>query len=347
MRFNFVSRFPILTNKDIIECLIQMKIDFVKCDIVNLSLDSFKLILYSFVEFFSGKNYEKIGRLKLKTLEFFNYPELHEKSIIFINKFRIIQEIIFASCIYDFSLQDFYYFDSLRLKKIISGVINFAKFKEKLLLFIKKINITYVKIDNFHFKLIIDFYFLKKKILFLQFIFPSKNLKNKKIQKKFYQFEFFFYFFYIFFLNYNIKLSNKNYNFLEYKILEKKSLFNQKKIFFINFLSKYISFHQIKNLNFGIITKILSLYLLNKILFFLKIIKKIYFSFLIKYFFFCITKRKRGNLEIFTFFFSHSQYLLRKLKIFTLTKKKKKKNKNGIYEYRFNWAIQKEKLNKK
>ncbi|AFP65657.1 hypothetical protein CMESO_513 (nucleomorph) [Chroomonas mesostigmatica CCMP1168] len=165
---------------------------FFEKDMLNFSLDSFKLILEKFVELFSGRNFEKIYQPKLKALKYFNYPELHEESMVFIIQHRFIQEIVKISGTNDFSILDYRNPKLQKIKKIFSGIINFMKFKEQQLFRVKNFNNLLFFIKFSILQITSNLRLIKEKIFFLcdnffdRFIcFKGIKTKNKRKIKNF------------------------------------------------------------------------------------------------------------------------------------------------------------------
>jgi hypothetical protein len=347
----------IYTNKKIIKCLVKMKIPFKKSEVLNLNLDSFKSILITFIEFFTGKNFEKINRPKLKPLEYFYFPELHEKSTVFINKFRLVQKILLASKINDFSIQDFLFFNSLRIKKIFSSVIYFAKYKEKFVFLLNNYNRILSKIEIVNSQFIVAFFFLKRKILFLQSYFFLKIFHKKKIKIMFEEFKYNS----NFFSNLNfldeekiMVFFNKKKNFY-YFIFKKKSQIY--KIGFLKFdnylpLKKILFKNTIFNQNFEKIKIFKKLIILFDNFFFfgvvfLKVYKTNFFFFFIYFFLSIKIKIKIYNVERFKFFFQKKHFIKNLahysqenfLKNLILTKKKKVRYKNSWMNIKSNFLF--------
>lgn len=60
-----------------------------------------------------------------------DYPQLHDESIPQLNSFRAVSNMMEVCGITDFSMKDFMAPSSKRLRKQLSGIINYAKFREE------------------------------------------------------------------------------------------------------------------------------------------------------------------------------------------------------------------------
>jgi hypothetical protein len=225
--------FPILKNDDILNCFAQMKIQGFKKNIENVSPFAFKEILRKFLEFFAGKAFLEIYQPKLSAIEYLTYPELHEESTLFITEYRYLSEIISKSSMENLFIFDFIKSNPEKVKKIFSGIINFARFKEKEITALKKFYEINQKIFSSSFEIFSGLKFYKKKVLFLSNNYKKKNL-NERYEKK--RKKLFFFFFWQFFLL-KSKKSKKYYSSILTYIIRIKSHYNLYILFRNNFYS--------------------------------------------------------------------------------------------------------------
>ena len=176
--------FPILDSQDIADCFVQLKISIFEKNIKSLSNFSLKTIFRKFLEFFAGKTFLKIYQPKLLAMEYLTYPELHEESTAFLTEHRCLQEILKKSSITNFCIFDWLKIDNNRIEELLSGLINFARFKQKNLLTLKKFNDIYPKILFSSFEISSRLRSLKKKIFFLRKNFHKNMIENKNIEIK-------------------------------------------------------------------------------------------------------------------------------------------------------------------
>ena len=87
-------------------------------------------MLEQMTEICTGTTREEMNQPAFSGLSMLDYPELHEDSIPQINSFRAIQRLMETCGVRDFTVKDITDPQAKRLRKHISGIINFAKFRE-------------------------------------------------------------------------------------------------------------------------------------------------------------------------------------------------------------------------
>jgi len=95
-------------------------------------------IFQKFIEYFTGKNFDILSLPRLSGVDCFLYPELHEESVMLITTHRVLQKVFFSAGIKNFSLSDYYTKNCERFQKIVSGIINLARFREDLVKILNK-----------------------------------------------------------------------------------------------------------------------------------------------------------------------------------------------------------------
>jgi len=95
-------------------------------------------IFQKFIEYFTGKNFDTLSLPRLSGVDCFLYPELHEESVMLITTHRVLQKVFFSAGIKNFSLSDYYTKNCRRFQKIVSGIINLARFREDLVKILNK-----------------------------------------------------------------------------------------------------------------------------------------------------------------------------------------------------------------
>jgi len=175
--------FPLLTGIDILECLSQMKISISKENLTEPSCEWVKSALENFIEFFTGKNIEYICSPKFNALNNFLHPELHEESIGFIVRHRFFQELSSSSGYHEFSLRDYFFPTFPKVRKIFSAIINFAKFREEFVIFLKNFSRYFSKTFSLNIENFIKISILEGKIKFLQEKSFYKKFSYRKFEK--------------------------------------------------------------------------------------------------------------------------------------------------------------------
>ena len=115
-------------DEEILLCLRQMNVKLTSMKKITLDFN----ILEKFIEYFAGKNFEVISLPRLSGVDCFLYPELHEESILVLTAHRVLQKIFFSAGLNDFSLSDYLTSNWERFRKIVSGIINLARFREEI-----------------------------------------------------------------------------------------------------------------------------------------------------------------------------------------------------------------------
>ena len=72
---------PVLSRKDIAACLSELHIPITEHDLSQPQPDKVRMIYQVLVEFLMGKTQEDFQNTDPKSLEAFNYPELHLEAI--------------------------------------------------------------------------------------------------------------------------------------------------------------------------------------------------------------------------------------------------------------------------
>ncbi|ABW98219.1 hypothetical protein HAN_3g409 (nucleomorph) [Hemiselmis andersenii] len=216
--------FPVLNYGDISKCFSQLKIPDFDKNIKNLSQEIFKTILRKFLEYFAGKTFLEIYQPKILALDYLTYPELHEESIVFLTEHRLLQKMVKVSSLIDLWLFDYIKIETSRNEKIISGIINFARFKEKKILNLTKYSKIFFKILTSSFEVDLSLKFLKKKTIFFQRNFPKYSINPKNLNfKKQEQFDFFSCQFFNFYYPKKTQLKAQKYENLKTEKIIKKN----------------------------------------------------------------------------------------------------------------------------
>ena len=82
-------------------------------------------------EICTGITKEEIVQPQFNGLQALNHPELHEESIPYMHAFRAVTKMMNICGIHDFSTRDYLAPSAKRMRRQLSGIINFAKFREE------------------------------------------------------------------------------------------------------------------------------------------------------------------------------------------------------------------------
>jgi kinetochore protein Nuf2 len=123
--------FPILNNADIVQCMNDLEIPLTAEELSTAPKDAVRRVFESLVDMCTGVTKEELSQPAFAGLGCLNYPELHEESIPELATFRAVSKMTSICGIHDFSMRDITDPDPKRLRRQLSGVINFAKFREE------------------------------------------------------------------------------------------------------------------------------------------------------------------------------------------------------------------------
>lgn len=124
--------FPLLTNAEILACLDELELGFTENMLLEPQRhrDEVRNVFEQLAELCCGVSRETIARHARVDSEKIPYAQLHEESTVELAVFRGVADLLRRSGVGDFGLRDWHAPSTKRLKKHLSGVINFAKFRE-------------------------------------------------------------------------------------------------------------------------------------------------------------------------------------------------------------------------
>ena len=123
--------FPVLKVAGIAQCLHDIGISVTDDELLNpeKNLDQIKFIFEQLAELCTGITREEMAQPAFLGLNSLNYPELHDDSVPRLNSFRACGKMMELCGIQDFTLKDFITPTAKRVRRQLSGIINFAKFR--------------------------------------------------------------------------------------------------------------------------------------------------------------------------------------------------------------------------
>jgi len=132
--------FPKLTTLEIIKCLNELGAPVTKEDLSNPTRELVTNLFEFLTEICLGANREDFSQPAFAGLQAINYPELHDESIPHINSLRNIFRMMDICQVFDFSIRDLITPSRNRLVRQLSGIMNFAKFREGRLILLSELN---------------------------------------------------------------------------------------------------------------------------------------------------------------------------------------------------------------
>eukprot|EP00898_Chlorokybus_atmophyticus_P007462 jgi/Chlat1/7717/Chrsp66S07191 len=123
--------FPILPNAEILACLQELELPLSEQDLLKPSYEVVKPVYDGFLHLLMGMTREELQQPVFSAINELEYPEMHDESIGHLAFDRAVSRLMQASGVSDFTFQDIAKPDHKRLRRNLSAVINFAKFREE------------------------------------------------------------------------------------------------------------------------------------------------------------------------------------------------------------------------
>lgn len=123
--------FPMLKNAEILSVLRELGAEMSMEQMRKPEAASTKAALDVFVHFITGETREALRQPNFGALDVFQYPELHEESVVEVGMMQRYLRFIRAAGFDDVTFNDFLEPTYKRNKQIFSALINFCKFKEE------------------------------------------------------------------------------------------------------------------------------------------------------------------------------------------------------------------------
>ena len=123
--------FPVLKVAGIVQCLYEIGISVSEDELLNpdKNIDQIKFIFEQLAELCTGITREEMAQPAFSGLNSLNYPELHDDSVPRLNSYRACGKMMELCGIQDFTIKDFIAPTAKRVRRQLSGIINFAKFR--------------------------------------------------------------------------------------------------------------------------------------------------------------------------------------------------------------------------
>jgi kinetochore protein Nuf2 len=123
--------FPVLKVAGIAQCLHDIGISVTEDELLNpeKNIDQIKFIFEQLAELCTGITREEMAQPAFSGLNSLNYPELHDNSVPSLNSYRACGKMMEICGIQDFTIKDFITPTAKRVRRQLSGIINFAKFR--------------------------------------------------------------------------------------------------------------------------------------------------------------------------------------------------------------------------
>ncbi|KAI9096105.1 Nuf2 family-domain-containing protein [Phlyctochytrium arcticum] len=123
--------FPVLKPSELLGCMADLGIPFSSEDLQKPSPDRIIVVYEHFTEILMGVTREQYLQPSFDAVQFLEYPDLHQESIGFMAFNRQLRKLMLEVGVDDFSLRDILHPEPGRVRRCLSAIINFAKFREE------------------------------------------------------------------------------------------------------------------------------------------------------------------------------------------------------------------------
>ncbi|KAI9202191.1 Nuf2 family-domain-containing protein [Polychytrium aggregatum] len=126
---NYQFIWPTLPQEELLECLSELKIQAQQRDLTEPTAVRAQAIYESFSFYLTGLNRDSFAQPNYETLEFLDYPDIHQESLPTIAFFKHLQKLMVSIGAVDFSYSDFVRPTAKRFVFLLSCLINFTRFR--------------------------------------------------------------------------------------------------------------------------------------------------------------------------------------------------------------------------
>eukprot|EP00294_Goniomonas_avonlea_P008999 CAMPEP_0114567834 /NCGR_PEP_ID=MMETSP0114-20121206/15712_1 /TAXON_ID=31324 /ORGANISM="Goniomonas sp, Strain m" /LENGTH=436 /DNA_ID=CAMNT_0001754489 /DNA_START=16 /DNA_END=1323 /DNA_ORIENTATION=- len=123
--------FPLLENSEILGCMKELGIPMSEELLKTPNPEHFTKVCEELLTMFYGWAPEDATQMQFSGVEVFEYPQLHEYSVGHLAFHRALGNLAATCGMHNFSLRDMVKPEYKRVREFLSGIINFAKFREE------------------------------------------------------------------------------------------------------------------------------------------------------------------------------------------------------------------------
>ena len=125
--------FPLMKMNEIKDCLnaLEIKVSESQLNDIENNKSLYREILEFLSELCTGVSKEEMAQPAFNGLSELNTPELHDDSIPILHAFKAVCKMMKICGIPDFTIKDYMAPSVKRFRRQLSGIINFAKFREE------------------------------------------------------------------------------------------------------------------------------------------------------------------------------------------------------------------------
>lgn len=122
--------FPLLNANEILTYLGEMDMSLTEAQLLKPTYETVRPVYESLVTLCMGITREEMQQPVFSAIDALEFPELHDESIPAMAFVKALNKLMLASGVKDFTLKDMYKPDAARLKRNLSAVVNFIRFKD-------------------------------------------------------------------------------------------------------------------------------------------------------------------------------------------------------------------------
>ncbi|KAJ1665530.1 kinetochore-associated Ndc80 complex subunit nuf2 [Coemansia sp. RSA 1813] len=121
--------YPTLQSQDILDVMRQMEIPIMEEDLEKPTPQRVQIWYEAFLYILKGISLEQIGS-EVELLDYTDFPESHNDDIFLMSFYQNMATLLQQVGVDDFSLRDMLKPEPIRIRRILSGVCNFAMFRD-------------------------------------------------------------------------------------------------------------------------------------------------------------------------------------------------------------------------
>ncbi|KAJ3016259.1 kinetochore-associated Ndc80 complex subunit nuf2 [Thoreauomyces humboldtii] len=123
--------FPVLKPSELLRCMGDLGMPFTEDDMNKPTTPRILAVYEHFTHIFMGVTREQYSQPSFNTVQILEYPELHQDSISLMAYYRQLRKLMVEVGVADFNMRDILRPEPPRVRRCLSAVINFAKFREE------------------------------------------------------------------------------------------------------------------------------------------------------------------------------------------------------------------------
>ncbi|KAI8914738.1 Nuf2 family-domain-containing protein [Powellomyces hirtus] len=123
--------FPVLKPSELLRCMADLGMPFTEEDVAKPTTQRILAVYEHFTDMLMGVNRDHYSQPNFSVTQVLEYPELHQDSISLIAYYRQLRKLMVEVGVDDFNMRDILRPEPPRVRRCLSAIINFAKFREE------------------------------------------------------------------------------------------------------------------------------------------------------------------------------------------------------------------------